>query len=98
MTQYDAAAVSMWRCFDSTANMSPFASVPAQMDITQKNTAMNEWQRRSENFNFSREDAVPDNDFNLVLWHSIKGDNVPMPSPRRAAFFKSGDRVSQDGE
>ncbi|HEY2722797.1 MAG TPA: bifunctional YncE family protein/alkaline phosphatase family protein [Chitinophagaceae bacterium] len=88
MTQYDAAAEPMWRCFSSTPNLEPFTSVPAEIDITQRNTAMNEWQRRSEKFNFSKEDEVPDMEFNMVLWHGIKGDDVPLPAPRRAAFLK----------
>ena len=91
MTQYDAAAESMWRCFNPAANSDPFTSLPAQINITEKNMAVNEWQRRSEKFDFSKEDAVPDMDFNLVLWHGIKGDNVPLPAPKRAAFVKIGD-------
>ena len=50
--------------------------------------AMNEWQRRSEKFNFAKEDAVPDMQFNLVLWHGIKGDKIPLPAPKRSAFLK----------
>ena len=97
MTQYDAAAPSMWKCFTSTPNLEPFVSVAAQIDITQKNTAMNEWQRRSEKFDFSKEDAVPDMDFNLVLWHGIKGNDVPLPAPRRAAFLNLGsDKKGRD--
>jgi hypothetical protein len=91
MTQYDAAAESMWRSFSSTPNMEPFVSVPAQIDITQKNTAMNEWQRRSEQFDFSKEDKIPEMDFNLVLWHGIKGDEIPLPAPKRAAFLRLPD-------
>jgi len=92
MTQYDAAAESMWRCFNSAANSDPFTSLPAQINITEKNMAVNEWQRRSEKFDFSKEDAIPDMEFNLVLWHGIKGDNVPLPAPQRAAFVKIGDK------
>ncbi|HMG68803.1 MAG TPA: bifunctional YncE family protein/alkaline phosphatase family protein, partial [Chitinophagaceae bacterium] len=88
MTQYDAAAQPMWRCFDSTVHLNPFSSVPPQIDITQKNMAMNEWERRSEKFDFTKEDAVPDMEFNLVLWHGIKGDIIPLPAPKRAAFLK----------
>ena len=88
MTQYDAAAEPMWRCFSSTADMTPFISVAAQTDITEKNTAINEWQRRSELFDLTKEDKVPDLEFNIVLWHGIKGDHVPFPGPRRAAFFQ----------
>jgi YVTN family beta-propeller protein len=94
MTQYDAAAEPMWRCFSSTLNLTPFTSVPAQIDITQRNTAMNEWQRRSEKFNFTKEDAVPDMEFNLVLWHGIKGDDVPLPAPKRAAFVRTREEKS----
>lgn len=88
MTQYDAAATPMWRCFSSTPDMRPFQSVSAQTDINEKNVARNEWQRRSENFNLTKEDAVPDLEFNIVLWHGIKGDHIPFPGPRRAAFVK----------
>jgi hypothetical protein len=96
MTQYDAAAESMWRCFSSTPNSNSFTSLPAQIDITKKNVAINEWQRRSEKFDFSKEDAIPDMEFNLVLWHGIKGDNVPLPAPKRAAFVKINDDRMDD--
>ena len=88
MSQYDAAATPMWRCFSETPNLSAFQSVPAQTDITEKNTAMNEWQRRSDKFDLTKEDAVPDLEFNIVLWHAVKGAAVPFPGPRRAAFVK----------
>jgi hypothetical protein len=78
----------MWRCFTSAADVKPFESLPSNIDLNDKNIAMNEWQRRSEKFDFSNEDAIPDMEFNVVLWYGIKGDNVPMPSPRRAAFLK----------
>ncbi len=89
MSQYDAAAEPMWRSFSNIANLSPFTAKAANIWLKEKNTAMNEWQQRSEKFNLSKEDAVSDLDFNLVLWHGIKGDKVPFPSPRRAAFYKS---------
>ena len=99
MTQYDAAAESMWRCFNSTPNSHGFTSLPAQIDIREKNMAVNEWQRRSEKFDFSKEDAIPDMEFNLVLWHGIKGDNVPLPAPKRAAFVKiNGELRDEDDD
>lgn len=88
MSQYDAAATPMWNCFTSTPDLTAFWSVPSNVDLTEKNTAVNEWQRRSENFNLTKEDAVPDLEFNIVLWHGIKGSHVPFPGPRRAAFVK----------
>jgi YVTN family beta-propeller protein len=98
MTQYDAAAQSMWRCFNSAANMTAFSSLPAQVDITQRNVAVNEWERRSEKFDFTKEDKVPDMEFNLVLWHGIKGDDAPLPAPRRAAFLKIRDNKKDEDD
>jgi YVTN family beta-propeller protein len=88
MTQYDAAATPMWRCFNKTADLTPFQSVPANINFNDKNVAVNEWQRRSELFNLTKEDAAPDLEFNIVLWHAVKGDQVPFPGPKRAAFLK----------
>jgi hypothetical protein len=58
------------------------------VNLNDKNIVINEWQRRSETFNFAKEDAVPDLEFSRVLWHAIKGDHVPFPAPKRAAFLK----------
>jgi hypothetical protein len=91
MTQHDAAATPMWNCFAATPNLSPFTAVPANIDLGEKNTVMNKWQRLSEGFDFSREDAAPDLLFSQVLWHAIKGDGVPFPGPKRAAFFKGNE-------
>jgi phospholipase C len=91
MTQHDAAATPMWNCFAATPNLSPFTAVPANIDLGEKNTVMNKWQRLSEGFDFSREDAAPDLLFSQVLWHAIKGDAVPFPGPKRAAFFKGNE-------
>ena len=60
--------------------------------------AINEWQRRSEKFNFSKEDAVPDMQFNLVLWHGIKGDRIPSPAPKRSAFLKVMGKKDKDDD
>jgi hypothetical protein len=68
------------------------------VDLGNKNIAVNEWQRRSELFNLAKEDAVPDLEFNRVLWHGIKGDYVPFPAPKRAAFIKVKEEKEEDDE
>ena len=88
MSQYDAAATPLWRVFSATANAQGFTARNSMVNLNDKNTAINEWQRRSEKFDFAKEDAVPDLEFNIVLWHGLKGDQVPFPGPMRAAFFK----------
>jgi len=39
-------------------------------------------------FDLTKEDAVPDLEFNIVLWHAVKGEQIAFPGPRRAAFVK----------
>jgi len=98
MSQYDAAATPMWNCFNNKPNATGFSFKKNNIDFNDKNTAMNEWQRRSEMFNFVKEDAIPDLEFNYVLWHGIKGDNVPFPGPKRAAFYKEGKKADKDDD
>lgn len=88
MSQYDAAAQTMWRSFTDKADLTPFKLKIPQVNLNERNTVSNIWQQRSEKFNLTKEDAVPDLEFNWVLWHGIKGDDVAFPGPRRAAFFK----------
>jgi YVTN family beta-propeller protein len=96
MSQYDAAATPMWNSFSATADMLPFKALPANIDLTQKNVAWNEWAKKSAGLDFAREDRVPDNLFNEILWKGVKGTNIPLPAPNRAAFVKAGAKTDND--
>ena len=90
MSQYDAAATPLWRCFTANPNFTGYTALPAQVDITEKNMVWNELSRRSAQFDLSREDRVPDLEFSEVIWKGVKGLHSTMPAPRRAAFVKVG--------
>jgi YVTN family beta-propeller protein len=94
MSQYDAAATPLWRCFTVKPNYTAFTALPAQIDITEKNLVWNELSERSAKFDLSKEDRVPDLEFSEVIWKGVKGLHSIMPAPRRAAFIK----VSEVGE
>lgn len=87
MSQYDAAAEPMWRCFNKTAEHPPFNSVPNLVDLNLKNTRETAMSRLSETFDFTKEDRVPDDQFNKVIWAAIKGFDSSCPAPVHAAFF-----------
>ena len=87
MSQYDAAAEPMWRCFDKTAIHPSFQSTPNRIDLNLKNTAENTFSRLSDTFNFKQEDRIPDVQFNEVIWAAIHGINLPCPAPVHAAFI-----------
>jgi hypothetical protein len=78
----------MWRCFSSELNSKAFISKPLQVDINEKNSVENVWQRMSEKFDFTKEDKINNRDFNEVIWKAIKGTNAVAPAPKRAGFLK----------
>src|SRR4051794_6680596 len=81
MSQYDAAAEPMYRCFSNTPDLTPFDSKPLQTDINARNNAENAWQRKSEKFDFSGEDRIPDREFTEVIWKAVKGTDAIVPAP-----------------
>jgi len=94
MTQYDAAAQPLWRCFNATATHPPFVFTPNLIDLNLKNKVHSKLSKLSEKFDFEKEDRVPDAQFNAVIWAAIKGLDTPCPAPVHAAFFtpeKEGD-------
>lgn len=96
MSQYDASAEPMWRCFNKTATHPPFKSLPSLVDLNLKNTATNKLSKLSEKFNFSQEDRVPDAQFNEVIWGAVRGLNSPCPAPVHAAFFTAEKEKDKD--
>ncbi|MEO8111625.1 MAG: bifunctional YncE family protein/alkaline phosphatase family protein [Ginsengibacter sp.] len=98
MSQYDAAATPLWRCFTPTPDATVYNHLPAQTDMTQKNTVVNRLSEKSAAFNFTKEDAVNDAEFNEVLWKGIKGMSSVVPSPKRAAFLTVTKSANKDND
>lgn len=99
MTQYDAAAIPMWRCFTNQPDYTPFNHLPANVNLNDKNPVHTPLAVFSEKFDWSKEDAVPDLTFNEILWQGLKG--TAAPSPVRAAFLKRNhkeDRGEKDDD
>jgi YVTN family beta-propeller protein len=90
MSQYDAAATPLWRCFSNTVDATGFTAKPLQTDINEKNQVTNAWQRKSETFDFTKEDKINDREFTEVIWKAVKGEAAVVPAPKHAAFVKTG--------
>jgi hypothetical protein len=96
MSQYDAAAVPLYNCFTNKPNLSPYAAKPAQVNLEQRNVAVNASSKRSQSFNLSKEDKVPDLVLNEVIWKFVKGENSVMPAPKRSAFVILEEKKDDD--
>jgi hypothetical protein len=65
MSQYDASATPMFRCFSKTPDTTVFQAKPLQVNINEKNKDENAWQRKSELLILSRKIVRP-------MMHSVK--------------------------
>ncbi|NOW93912.1 bifunctional YncE family protein/alkaline phosphatase family protein [Mucilaginibacter sp. SG564] len=98
MSQYDAGAMPLYECFTSKVDVTPYKLKPAEVDLERRNIADNESSKRSELFNFAKEDAVPDLDLNEVVWKSVKGEHSAMPAPKRSAFVLLEQKKKDDDD
>ncbi|MCU7495385.1 MAG: bifunctional YncE family protein/alkaline phosphatase family protein [Ignavibacteria bacterium] len=87
MSQYDASARPMYNSFSSEADLTPYVAKKANVDLNEKNRKGAFGQIKSDNMDFSKEDAINDNDLNEVIWKSVKGELSEMPAPVRSAFI-----------
>jgi hypothetical protein len=87
MSQYDAAATPMFKCFTAQPDYKAFMSVAANIDLNERNTKRTASAILSETMDFTKEDRIPDLLFSQVIWKAIKGEESVMPAPRRSAFL-----------
>jgi hypothetical protein len=96
MSQYDASAIPVWRSMNKTPDHPPFKVRPSTIDLNAVNLAENKWQKKSEKFDFSKEDMISDREFSEVIWKAVKGLDSPCPPSVSAAFFKADNKKDKD--
>jgi hypothetical protein len=86
MSQFDAVALPMYRCFQSQPDLRPYQALPVSVDLNEVNLSSAWGSKLSEKMDLAKEDAADDLLLNEVIWRSVRGPNSPMPAPVRAAF------------
>lgn len=83
LTQYDASATPLFASFTTKPDLTPFTLVPPRIDVNAKNGAAAFGAKASARMDWSDYDRIDEDTLNRILWHSIKGVDVPMPAPVR---------------
>lgn len=97
MSQFDAAAMPMWNCFQPILDTTPYLAREARVDLDQRNTPLKGEEKSASSLNFTSPDLVPDRLLNSDIWKSVKGNQSPLPEPRRSAFvWVSGNKKDED--
>src|SRR5207245_4174338 len=69
MSQFDAAATPMFNAFQAKPDWRPYNALPANVDLTERNTKLAWGVDLSKKMNFAREDAADELLLNEVVWH-----------------------------
>jgi DNA-binding beta-propeller fold protein YncE len=86
MTQFDAAAMPMFRAFQAAPDLRPYDALPAGVSLDRRNTLASWGHAASQKMDFTREDATDEATLNEIIWRSVRGPSAPMPAPVHAAF------------
>ena len=87
MNQFDGSATPMFDCFQNTPDLRPFQSVPTNVPLDQMNPGsvaihdplLKQLAQWSEEMNFEQVDRAPEDRLNRVLWHAMRGSQMPYP-------------------
>ena len=87
MNQFDATATPMFDCFTPEPDFRPFQAVKNRIPLDEinpppsqiKSSLLRKNAEISARLNFKRIDACPETVLNRIIWHSIKGPDVPYP-------------------
>lgn len=87
MNQLDALAPVMEACFTSRLDQRPYEALPNQVPLDELNPELESlrgkeryWAERSLEEDFEKFDQADEDTLNRILWHSVKGVEVPYPA------------------
>ncbi len=86
MNQFDYAAEPMADCFTDTPDFTPYKALPNNIPLDELNPPLESltgearhWAEMSLKQDLDDVDRIDEDTFNRILWHSVKGYDVPYP-------------------
>ncbi|MEO6811817.1 MAG: alkaline phosphatase family protein [Isosphaeraceae bacterium] len=91
MNQMDLAAPAMRGCFQDEADLRPYTAKPNIVPLDEMNPSLSQlsgkalhWAQVSLELDLDDVDDAPEDTFNRIIWHAVKGVDVPYPAVARA--------------
>ncbi len=86
MNQLDLTADVMQDCFTNKADYTPYTALKNNIPLDRFNPALSQiegkqlfWAKKSMEQDLSEEDLIDDHTFNKIIWHAVKGYEIPYP-------------------
>ncbi|MEE9432299.1 MAG: bifunctional YncE family protein/alkaline phosphatase family protein [Melioribacteraceae bacterium] len=86
LNKFDLTADPMVDCFTDDANLTPYKVIPNNIPLDEMNPSLATlegdalyWAQLSIEQNLDDYDRIDEDTFNRIIWHSVKGYDVPYP-------------------
>jgi YVTN family beta-propeller protein len=86
MNQFDLAAEPMGDCFTDVPDLTPYKALPSNIPLEELNPPLESltgdalhWAKMSMQQDLDDVDRIDEDTFNRVIWHYVKGFDVPYP-------------------
>ncbi len=96
MSQFDLVANPMSDCFTATPDFTPYTALPNQIPLDQMNPKLSSlkgrqlyWAKKSMKLPLEEVDKAEDDVLNKIIWHSMKGYDVPYPKINKKEIIKN---------
>lgn len=91
LTQFDLSANPLLFSIDDVAQTGKYSAILPNVNLDEKNDGLGYGAARCEEMDLTREDAIPDIEFNEITWKAMRGADSEMPPPVRSAFVLIND-------
>ena len=86
LNKFDLTAEAMVDCFTEEPNFKPYKVIPNNIPLDELNPSLAElegdalhWAKLSLEQDLDDYDRIDEDTFNRIIWHSVKGYDVPYP-------------------
>ena len=87
LNRFDLTAAPMTSCFTDKPDFTPYTALPNKIPLDKINPSLKDlsgdalyWARKSMEQNLDDVDRIDEDTFNRILWHAVKGYNIPYPT------------------
>lgn len=87
LNQFDLAAEPMQDCFTNKPDFAPYNALPSNIPLDLINPQLSSlsgdalyWAKKSIEQDLDDYDRIDEDTFNRIIWHSVKGYDVPYPT------------------
>ncbi|HTR77786.1 MAG TPA: alkaline phosphatase family protein, partial [Gemmatimonadaceae bacterium] len=89
LSQFDYYGRPLTEIWSTEPDLTPYDVVTPSVSLDEKNPSGGRGARESRRLELDAEDESDDNDFSQIIWHVVKGWDVPYPGTHRMSLLEA---------